>query len=175
MWGMLIMGKVWVTADQHFNHGNIIEYENRPFSDVEQMNKFLIEAWNSTVTKDDKVIVLGDFGFGGSDFIRDTLDRLKGSKILIRGNHDQSRSIKKWIELGFQSVYDYPVIYDTYYILSHAPLATLTECGHFYNVFGHVHGNPAIDTVTKSGFCVSVERHQYKPVLWQDIKNTLKR
>lgn len=82
------------------------------------------------------------------------------------GNHDRSRSIRKWIELGFQAVYDYPIIYDACYVLSHAPLAGLTECSHFYNIFGHVHGNPAIDTVTAKGFCVSVERHQYKPILW---------
>ena len=27
------MGNVWVTADQHFNHSNIISYENRQFSE----------------------------------------------------------------------------------------------------------------------------------------------
>lgn len=169
------MGNVWVTADQHFNHGNIIKYENRPFSDVEQMNKFMIEAWNSVVVKDDKVIVLGDFGFGGSDFISDTLNKLRGNKVLVMGNHDRSRSVKKWMELGFQAVYDYPIVYDTCYILSHAPIAGLIECVHFHNVFGHVHGNPEIDTVSDKGFCVSVERHEYKPVLWQDIKDSLEK
>ena len=168
------MGNVWVTADQHFNHSNIIAYENRPFSDVECMNTFMIDAWNSVVAKDDKVFMLGDFGFGGSDFISSTLDKLKGNKILIMGNHDRSRSIKKWIELGFQAVYNYPIIYDSCYILSHAPPDSTADCDHFYNIFGHVHGNPAIDTVSDKGFCVSVERHQYKPVLWKDIKYALK-
>ena len=37
------------------------------------------------------------------------------------GNHNRSRTIKKWIDLGFQAVYDYPIIYDTCYVLSHAP------------------------------------------------------
>lgn len=168
------MGNVWVTADQHFNHENIIKYENRPFSDLEHMNTFMIDAWNSVVVKDDKVFMLGDFGFGGSEFISDTLSKLRGNKILIMGNHDRSRSIKKWIELGFQAVYDYPVIYDTCYVFSHAPLDGLVDCGHFYNIFGHVHGNPAMDTVSVKGFCVSVERHQYKPVLWKDIRDALK-
>lgn len=79
------MGNVWVTADQHFNHEKIIKYENRPFSDIEHMNRFMIDAWNSVVVKDDKVIVLGDFGFGGSDFISDTLSRLRGNKVLVYG------------------------------------------------------------------------------------------
>lgn len=139
------------------------------------MNTFMIDAWNSVVVKDDKVFMLGDFGFGGSDFISDTLSKLRGNKVLILGNHDQSRSIKKWIELGFQAVYDYPIIYDSCYVLSHAPLAGLADCDHFYNIFGHVHGNPSFDTISDKSFCVSVERHQYKPVLWQEIKNALKR
>lgn len=167
------MGKVWVTADQHFNHENIIKYENRPFSDIEQMNNFLIDAWNSVVVKDDKVFMLGDFGFGGSDFISSTLRKLKGSKVLVMGNHDRSRSIKKWIELGFQAVYDHPVIYDNRFIFSHAPFTNNTECEHFYNIYGHVHGNPEIETITSKGFCVSVERHQYKPILWTYIKEML--
>ena len=169
------MGNVWVTADQHFNHENIIKYENRPFSNVEHMNICMIDAWNSVVSKHDKVFMLGDFGFGGSDFISNTLNKLKGNKVLVMGNHDQSRSVKKWIELGFQTVYDYPVIYDTSYILSHEPLTGLADCDHFYNIFGHVHGNPEIDTVTAKGFCVCVERHQFKPVSWEDIKRLLRK
>ena len=89
------------------------------------------------------------------------------------GNHDRSRSVKRWIELGFQAVYEYSIIYDKSYIFSHAPLDSLKECSHFYNIFGHIHGNPEIDTITTKGFCDSVERHQYKPVLWEDIKNSL--
>ena len=69
------MGNVWITADQHFNHTNIIKYENRPFSDVNQMNTCLIKAWNSVVLKGDKVFMLGDFGFGGSEFISNTLSK----------------------------------------------------------------------------------------------------
>jgi Predicted phosphoesterase or phosphohydrolase len=85
------MGDVWITADQHFNHGNIIKFANRPFSDVSHMNMHMIDAWNSVMKKGDKVFVLGDFGFGGSDFISDTLGKLRGNKILIMGNHDRSR------------------------------------------------------------------------------------
>jgi calcineurin-like phosphoesterase family protein len=168
------VNNVWVTADQHFNHSNIIKYENRPFADVDEMNKSLIEAWNSVVSKCDKVFLLGDFGFGGSEFIGNVLSSLRGNKILVMGNHDRSRSIKKWIELGFKAVYEYPVIYDTRYILSHTPLDSITECSHFYNIFGHVHSNEQYETCNEKGFCVCVERHDYKPVLWRSIKDALK-
>jgi calcineurin-like phosphoesterase family protein len=55
---------IFVTADLHLNHCNIIKYCNRPFKTVEEMNKTLINNWNSKVTKEDVVFHLGDFCFG---------------------------------------------------------------------------------------------------------------
>ena len=51
--------KVWFTADTHFGHKNIIRYCQRPFVDVEEMNRVLIENWNSVVSPDDLVFHLG--------------------------------------------------------------------------------------------------------------------
>ena len=85
------MIKIFFIADTHFNHNKIIEYENRPFKNVEEMNEKLIENWNSVVGRIDKVFVLGDFGFYNS---KEILDRLKGFKILIMGNHDRHKSVK---------------------------------------------------------------------------------
>ena len=43
--------KVFFIADTHFGDSNILRYENRPFSDVEQMDSTLIKNWNNTVSK----------------------------------------------------------------------------------------------------------------------------
>lgn len=50
----------YFTADLHLGHRNIIDYSGRPFRDAEQMNGALVERWNTTVTPEDEVIVLGD-------------------------------------------------------------------------------------------------------------------
>lgn len=63
------MSKVYFIADLHFGHANIIEYCNRPFQSVEEMNEFMIQQWNKKVKKDDKVFVLGDFGLGSRESI----------------------------------------------------------------------------------------------------------
>lgn len=48
-------------SDLHFDHTNVIKFDNRPFKDVEEMNNTLINNWNSVVKKSDIVYVLGDF------------------------------------------------------------------------------------------------------------------
>jgi len=54
---------IWFTSDLHFSHKNIMEeeYENRPFYDIEDMNKWLITNWNSKILPTDNVYMLGDF------------------------------------------------------------------------------------------------------------------
>ena len=53
--------KVFFTSDLHLGHANVITYDNRPFSSVEEMDEELIRRWNAKVGKGDVVYVLGDF------------------------------------------------------------------------------------------------------------------
>jgi calcineurin-like phosphoesterase family protein len=79
----------WFTADLHLGHRNIIGYCDRPFDDVDAMNRALVDNWNDVVADDDTVWVLGDFALGP---IRDTLllaRELRGRPLLLTGNHDR--------------------------------------------------------------------------------------
>jgi len=53
----------WFSADDHFGHGNIIKYCNRPFKDSNDMNSSLIRNWNQRVKPEDTVFHVGDFCF----------------------------------------------------------------------------------------------------------------
>jgi calcineurin-like phosphoesterase family protein len=79
----------WFTADLHFGHENIIRYCRRPFADVADMNESLIERWNERVDDDDEVWVLGDVAMGRIDESLGLVGRLRGSKVLVTGNHDR--------------------------------------------------------------------------------------
>lgn len=160
------MSKRFVTSDHHFGHEQIIGYENRPFSDANRMNEALIDIWNSAVGKNDLVIHLGDFSFLPKELTESIVSRLNGRKMIILGNHDRGRSVTWWREVGFHEVYEYPIIYDGFYILSHEPVY-VSENMPYVNVHGHTHSkctdHPQIINV-------SVEVTDYKPVLWDSIK-----
>ncbi len=46
---------IFLSADHHFSHANIIRYTDRPFADVEEMDLELVRRWNEVVSKDDTV------------------------------------------------------------------------------------------------------------------------
>lgn len=106
-------------SDTHFGHYNVINYSNRPLtlsSDesiplpqrqkqlVQQMNEMMIQRWNSVVTDQDTVYFVGDFAFLGIKQMQEICHKLKGRKVLIKGNHD--RSAKQMREVGFSEVHD---------------------------------------------------------------------
>lgn len=154
--------KVFIISDTHFGHENIIKYCNRPFSSVEEMDQTMIKRWNETVSNNDIVIHLGDFSFYCKDKTREIIKQLNGKKILIMGNHD-NYSEQFYRDAGFHTVSRFPIIYDNFYMLSHAPLQ-LTETTPYANFYGHVHNDGKYQD-TANTKCVSVERTGYRPVL----------
>lgn len=132
------------------------------------MNKTLISNWNSVVGKNDEVIVVGDFALMGKDNIIDIGRQLKGRKTLILGNHEGA-SLKTYYEAGFQIISKYPIVVDDFAIVSHAPLFTNINSP-YVNIFAHVHDDKNYKDVSSCGFCVSAERINYTPILYEEIK-----
>lgn len=79
----------WFTSDLHIGHRNIIEYCERPWEDVPAMNEGLVANWNSVVSDDDEVFVIGDLALGRITDSMEVASRLRGKKYLIPGNHDR--------------------------------------------------------------------------------------
>ncbi|WP_150461985.1 metallophosphoesterase [Nesterenkonia ebinurensis] len=98
------------SSDQHFGHRNIIDYCNRPFSSIQEMDEVIIARWNETV--DDEVWVLGDFAMGDRSRSLGYLQRLNGAKYLVAGNHDKCSPteknghlhIQQYLDAGFTAV-----------------------------------------------------------------------
>ena len=159
------MSRTFFIADTHFGEDNIRRYENRPFESVEEMDVSLIENWNSVVSSDDEVYMLGDFGAEKKE--ADVLSRLNGKKYLVKGNHDVY-SNEYYRNVGFAEVYDMPVLYKGFWILSHDAIYVNSNMP-YANLFGHVHNSPIVKDYSSQHFCVSAERIDYTPISFDTI------
>ncbi|MBK1809533.1 metallophosphoesterase [Clostridium sp. YIM B02505] len=164
------MSEVFITADTHFGDANIIAYEKRPFSNLEDMDKQMIASWNSVVKEDDIVFHLGDVSSYPLSKMKEIINKLNGKKILIMGNHDNHLTISQWMECGFDEVYKYPIVYNEFIVMQHQPPQYINSATPFFYLYGHVHGTEMYPTVAKQSACVSVERWDYAPVKFEYIK-----
>jgi calcineurin-like phosphoesterase family protein/2'-5' RNA ligase len=148
---------VYLTADAHFDHKNIIRYCHRPFSSVTEMNRAIQDKWNSTVGNNGVVYFLGDWSFGRrsrpATYWR---RRLKGSIVSIKGSHDK---------IDFETT---RVLHVSGYsfLLIHNPRDKKIEWlkWHEWIIHGHLHHRaPFIDGERKR-INVSVEAINYTPV-----------
>lgn len=163
------MRDIWVISDTHFNHKNILTFEDkvgkpiRPFQSVEDMNETMLERWNSVVKPGDKVYHLGDVFFGSKEAFQKFWPRLNGRKRLVVGNHDDVKYLSSG---GF---FDKVLLWRKFehLLFTHVPVhpSTLQE-GRFegkqmVNVHGHIHQNKSPDGPYR---CVCVEQINYTPI-----------
>lgn len=79
---------IYFISDLHIGHKNILEYSNRPFSSLQEMEDEIVKRHNAVVNDYDKVIFVGDVFFCNQMDASKFLKRLNGMKILVLGNHD---------------------------------------------------------------------------------------
>ncbi|AIQ47879.1 phosphoesterase [Paenibacillus sp. FSL R7-0273] len=163
------MPGVFFTSDHHFGHKLIIDFESRPFANVQDMDQAMIESWNAVVGAGDTVFHLGDFSFLGLEATRDIISRLQGYKILILGNHDRGRGRSWWLEAGFDEVSEYPLIYKDFFFLSHEPMY-MNKHMPYVNVHGHIHGQKYEG---KHHYNICVEHTGYKPLSFEAIRDAV--
>ena len=156
------MRNIFVISDTHWGHANIIQYSNRPFSSLEEMNEKMIENWNNVVRDQDVVYHLGDVYFSKNhgDFYK----RLRGRKRLILGNHDSGKD--KLLLDTFQKIVVWRMFPEFRLLLTHVPVHPYAMEDHSTrkferNIHGHVHLNSLKDDRYIN---VSCELINYTPV-----------
>lgn len=129
---------IYFTSDLHLGHENVIKFENRPFSNVAEMNCALIANYNVMVKPNDTVYILGDLAYRiPTDEANKLIAGLNGRKFLITGNHD-----KKYDESLFEEIAAYKEIkFDgNNFILMHYPFMEWNKMYHgSYHLHGHIH------------------------------------
>ncbi|MBR1531559.1 MAG: metallophosphoesterase, partial [Eubacterium sp.] len=130
-------------SDLHFGHRNILRFDCRPFSTIEEHDEYLISQWNDTVGIDDDVWILGDISWYSALKTVNILKRLNGQKHLCIGNHDHKLVKSADFQQQFVEIVDYKEISfgdGTGVVLCHYPIPCYNK--HFYNwyhLYGHVH------------------------------------
>jgi calcineurin-like phosphoesterase family protein len=136
---------IYFTSDTHFCHSNIIHLSGRPFRNVDEMNRRLIQNWNAYVSEYDEIYILGDFAYKGmASQVNDILSKLKGKKYLVRGNHDGFIDDPVFNPQAFEWIKNYYVLdyKKQKLVLFHYPI--LEWQGFFsdsIHLYGHVHNS----------------------------------
>lgn len=163
---------IYFTSDQHFGHPAIISMQNRPFQDVEDMNRTIINNYNAMVHKDDTVYILGDIchrlKIGEANGL---ISELKGHKILITGNHD-----KNYDEQLFEGIYDFKTVSlnGKYFVLMHYPMLSWPKSYHgSYQLHGHIHSQNDYNLQNKIDgirrYDVGVDANNFYPVSVEQV------
>ncbi|MEG0155197.1 MAG: metallophosphoesterase [Lachnospiraceae bacterium] len=164
---------IYFTSDFHFGHRGIIEMQNRPFSDIAEMNQQLICNYNEVVHKNDTVYILGDICHHMRvEDAENVISRMKGRKILVRGNHD-----KKYREDLFAEVSDFTTasINGVYLALMHYPMLSWPKKNSgSLQLHGHIHADKAynLENLAKNilRYDVGVDANDFYPISIEQIK-----
>jgi calcineurin-like phosphoesterase family protein len=142
----------------HYNHKNICrgvtnwkspdgsvpENQTRDFSSLDKMNQMIVSNINDVVGQDDILIHLGDWSFGGFEFIKIFRDRIICQEIhLVLGNHDHHIENNRGdVQELFKSVSHYQTIIvdDKTFKLMHYPISSWDGLNKgFIHLHGHCH------------------------------------
>lgn len=168
------MSRIWFTSDTHWGHANIVRYDGRPFTSIEEHDEALIERWNACVQSGDVVYHLGDVAFYKRvEQVEALLARLNGQKHHLYGNHDRDAvcRAKGWasqehyrelkIDLGGERRQKI--------VLCHYPLMTWNGAHHgSWHLHGHCHGTLRGPATTRLD--VGVPCHGYRPVSIESVQ-----
>ena len=173
------MPSVFLVSDTHFGHTGVCSFVRndgvtklRPWDTADEMDEFMVKAWNERVRPTDKVYHLGDVVINRKAL--GIMRRLNGDKVLIRGNHDIFRDDD--YREHFRELRAYHVMNGM--ILSHIPIHS-ESLGRFgVNIHGHLHANRVMlpgfngkitDIVDVRYHCVCVEQTDFAPILFEDV------
>ena len=131
-------------SDLHLLHKNCIGFDERPFADLEEMHETILANWNRKVTNSDTVYILGDATlYGKKEDAIALVARMKGKKVLVRGNHDHIDDYR--YQQLYEEICDYKEIQDGidgkqyHLVLFHYPIFSWKNMGHgTILLYGHL-------------------------------------
>lgn len=170
-------------SDLHIGDKKIFELCNRPFKSLEEYENYLIKSWNSKVTENDDVYVLGDLANGSPKAVKEFFSKVRGRKHLILGNHDENYVTEYSSTNSFVSIQRLRYIDDNgrKVCVCHYPLMDWFSGNELiYHVYGHIHNKNASNNgymyqqiedyySDKPAFNASVDVTNFEPVTLDEL------
>lgn len=170
---------IFFTSDTHFGHARCVEFANRPYEAVGQMNDSLVDAVNSRVGVDDELYILGDYSFKMT--VADAYELRKKIACkrvhLIPGNHD-----KDWTQPAVSGAFivEPPIcilkVDGLKIVMSHFPMADWQGMSHgSWHLHGHIHSiGGAYNLFNREQgllrYDVGVDANAYAPVSLAELR-----
>lgn len=166
--------KHWFSSDWHLCHNNIIKYDKRPFSSIDEMNTTIINNHNQVVRTTDVFYYLGDFCLAPIKYIEEYISQLKGKLFFIKGNHDHRDVIKMYEKYGTYLGHMAEInIHGQDITLNHYAMKVWNKSHHgAWHLYGHSHGSLPDDKNSRS-IDVGVMNNNYYPVEFNQIKTIM--
>jgi len=164
----------FITADLHLGHTGLLKHGLRDFESTEAMDKAIITNWNTTVSENAAVYILGDFSLSPKGKIIEYLKQLNGRKRLILGNHD--RNIRGDVLHYFEWIKDY---YEsktedgTKVVMFHYPLVTWNK-SHYGSIHCHGHCHGSLSPLPGKRLDVGIDTHpEFRPYSFAEIQERI--
>ncbi len=206
----------WFSADLHPGHVAMVPHtpeqcqnpsgncnhrgwRSHSFDSMEHMHQSLVDRWNSTVGKNDRVLIVGDAAMGNRHDTLTLFDRLNGHKSLVPGNHDHvhpmhgASKVSKWMP-HYSKYFD---VLDPH-LVDHSTFSKPVQISHFPwegdhagsdredeigpwrppktdmpLIHGHLHSRAENRQMTPHQLDVGVDGHDYTPWNRDEIAKVL--
>lgn len=137
-------------SDMHLFHANVTaegaNFDGRPFQTLDEMHAEMLKRWNEKVNNGDKVFILGDICWKENEDAIALVAKLRGDKIMVKGNHDRCKDAR-YRQL-FTEICDYKELTDNMdginhnLVLSHFPILAWNKMNKgSILLYGHVHSD----------------------------------
>ena len=152
------------TADEHFDHENIITYCMRPFSNIKEMNETIIERFNSLVGHNDITIHAGDFCLGTKENASSFIQQLNGNHVFLKGSHDH------WLPNSSKYIWIKSIENHLVVVCHYAMLTWQQSHYNSWQLFGHSHNK--LNPVGKQ-WDIGVDNNNFYPLSFEQIKKIM--
>lgn len=161
--------RLWFVSDYHLGHANIIKYDKRPFSGINEMFDVIVQNHNQLVGPSDNVYFLGDHSWSDM-FVDLAMRKMNGRFHITWGNHDKAAKKKKHLFASYGDLME--VRHEDFSIVCcHYPMRSWNKSHHgSWHLHGHCHNN-----LPRHGRSIDVciAGHDYKPWSFEEVKQIM--